>query len=140
MVEARRKGEDENMMESPKSASSGNAMHLSQSSTSSDMPSPVTPTFSLRGHIRHPSSTSSLASSPVLHDAMDGFGTPKRPLTDVKEEPLEREEGFEMVNSFSNDSGCQCKCATGARAWRDMLFDLQRGRGHLTNVSLRRRF
>lgn len=140
MVEARRKGEDESMMESPKSASSGHALHLSQSSTSSDMPSPVTPTFSLRGHIRYPSSTSSLASSPVLHDSMDGFGTPKRPLTDVKEEPLEREEGFEMVNSFRYDSGCQCEFAMGADTCKEMLFDLQRCRGLLTNVPFRRRF
>lgn len=100
------------MVESPKSASSGHTLHRSQSSTSSDMPSPVTPTFSVRGHSRYPSSTSSSASSPVLHDPMDGFGTPKRPLTDVKEEPLEREEGFEIVNSFSNHSGCQCEFAT----------------------------
>ena len=131
------------MVESPKSASSGHALHHSQSSTSSDMPSPVTPTFSLRGHTRYPSSTSSLASSPVLHDSMDGFGTPKRPLTDVKEEPLEREEGFEMVNSFSNDSGCQCEFTTRGGVvvvWRDMVLNLQRRRDHLANVMPRRRF
>ena len=28
------------------------------------------------------------------------FGSGKRPLTDVKEEPLERDEDFEMIDSF----------------------------------------
>ena len=116
MVEARRKEEEESMMESPKSASSGHALHHSQSSMFSDLPSPLTPTFSLRGHTRYPSSNSSLASSPVLHESVEGFGTSKRPLTDVKEEPLEREDDFEMVNSFSHDSGCQCKFASGGDA------------------------
>lgn len=137
------------MVESPKSASSGHTLyHSHSSSVSSDMPSPVTPTFSLRGHTRYPSSTSSLASSPVLHDSMDGFGTPKRPLTDVKEEPHEREEGLEMVNSFSSDPGCQCEFATRAGAvvvsilvlCMDIVFDLQRRHDRLANVVFRRRF
>ena len=127
------------MVESPKSASSG---HTHSSSTSSDMPSPVTPTFSLRGHTRYPSSTSSLASSPVLHDSMDGFGTPKRPLTDVKEEPHEREEGFEMVNSLSSDSGCQCEFATraGAVVVSVLVLRISCLIYRLANVVFRRRF
>ena len=31
------------------------------------------------------------------------FGSSKRPLTDVKEEPLEREEDFEMIDSFRQE-------------------------------------
>jgi len=113
LVEARRKEEGESLMESPRSTSSGHASHHSQSSTSSEVASPVTPTFSLRGHTRYPSSTSSLASSPQMRESMDGFGTAKRPLTDVKEEPFEREDDFEIIDSFRSDfmtdSGCQCE-------------------------------
>ena len=47
------------------------------------------------------SSTSSLPSSPTMMDS--DFGSAKRPLTDVKEEPLEREEDFEMIDSFRQD-------------------------------------
>ena len=28
----------------------------------------------------------------MLRESMDGYGTPKRPLTEVKEEPQERDE------------------------------------------------
>lgn len=31
------------------------------------------------------------------------FGSGKRPLTDVKEEPLERDEDFEMIDSFRQE-------------------------------------
>ncbi|KAI4107087.1 MAG: hypothetical protein LQ339_002783 [Xanthoria mediterranea] len=72
------------------------------SSVSSEYPSPTTPTFSTRGHSRFPSSTSSLASSPVLRDSMDAFGVGKRPLTEVREEPHEPEEDYQMINAFAN--------------------------------------
>ncbi len=82
----------------------------SQATTSSSLPSPVTPTFSLRGHGRFPSSTSSPASSPVMRDSMDGFGSGKRPLTEVKEEPLEPEDDYEMVGGLeSSDYDCRFK-------------------------------
>ncbi len=72
------------------------------SSVSSEYPSPTTPTFSTRGHSRFPSSTSSLASSPVMRDSMDAFGVGKRPLTEVREEPHEPEEDYQMINAFAN--------------------------------------
>ena len=99
MVEAQKKEESELLMDSPKSI--GHGAHLSRSSTSSDFSSPTTPTFSLRGHSRLPSSTSSIASSPNMRESMDGFGAVNRPLTDVKEEPQERDEDQEMVNAWS---------------------------------------
>ena len=101
MVEARMK--DEAGMSSPISV-------VSQSSHVSDLPSPTTPTFSLRGHGRFPSSSSSLASSPVVRESMDGFGSAKRPLTEVKEEPLERDDDFEMVDCSDADINNDRKC------------------------------
>ncbi|KAL8786090.1 MAG: hypothetical protein Q9195_008366 [Heterodermia aff. obscurata] len=92
MVEARKK--DEAVMSSPISV-------VSQSSHVSDLPSPTTPTFSIRGHGRFPSSSSSLASSPVVRESMDGFGSAKRPLTEVKEE--ERDDDLEMVDYSEAD-------------------------------------
>ena len=120
LVEARRKDDLETRGVSPELGASGNALHLTQSSASSDYPSPVTPTFSLRGHSRFPSSTSSLASSPVLCDSMDTFGSGKRALTDVKEEPQERDEDFEMLN-HSNDA-LDCFCESHAEARRIRLY------------------
>lgn len=84
-------------MDSP--SSTVHARHLSRSSTLSDSTSPTTPTFSARGHSRLPSSTSSLASSPAMHDSTDGFGPTKRPLTDVREEPHDKDEDYDMVNA-----------------------------------------
>ncbi|KAI9733232.1 MAG: hypothetical protein M1834_003316 [Cirrosporium novae-zelandiae] len=60
----------------------------SQSPSSSNFPSPVTSTFS-PAHSRFPSSTSSLTSSPSLGSCSELFGTGRRPLTEVKEEPHE---------------------------------------------------
>lgn len=71
----------------------------SSSTSSAEIPSPTTPTFSLRGHSRFPSSSSSLASSPIVRESMDGFGPQKRPLTEVKEEPHERESDYEIINA-----------------------------------------
>ncbi|DAA76150.1 TPA_exp: Uncharacterized protein A8136_1187 [Trichophyton benhamiae CBS 112371] len=59
---------------------------------SSNPGSPVTSLFSTRTHTRFPSSVSSLASSPVT-SSPDGFGGTKTQLTEVKEEPGERETG-----------------------------------------------
>ncbi|KAL8832265.1 MAG: hypothetical protein Q9170_004953 [Blastenia crenularia] len=102
VVEARKKRESTLIPDPPMLSTTGHTLQLSQSSTSSEMPSPITPTFSARGHSRFPSSTSSLASSPPMRDSIDGFGVGKRPLTEVREEPLERDEDYEMVNGFTN--------------------------------------
>ena len=39
-----------------------------------------------------------------MHDSLDGFANSKRPLTEVKEDPYEREEDFELLNSFDLES------------------------------------
>ena len=103
MVEEDRKKREEarnrNGADSPEPAPVEHTLHHSLSSTSSDSHSPVTPTFSLRGHMRFSSSSSSLASSPVMRESIDGFSTSKRPLTEVKEEPHERDEEVEMMGT-----------------------------------------
>jgi len=43
---------------------------------------------------------------------MDGFGTPKRPLTEVKEEPHEREEEHEAMYDLNDDPNGICKFYT----------------------------
>ncbi|KAL9604982.1 MAG: hypothetical protein Q9219_000170 [cf. Caloplaca sp. 3 TL-2023] len=108
VVEARKKRESTLMVDTMNLSTTGHAVHLSQSSTSSELPSPVTPTFSTRGHSRFPSSTSSLASSPPMRDSIDGFGVGKRPLTEVREEPLERDEDFDMLDSLTDTPHYDC--------------------------------
>lgn len=75
-------------------------VRLSRSSIASDLSSPNTPTFSLRGHSRVPSSTSSVASSPAFRESTEGLGSPKRPLTNVQEDPFERDE--EASSNYAN--------------------------------------
>ncbi|KAL8711648.1 MAG: hypothetical protein Q9220_004058 [cf. Caloplaca sp. 1 TL-2023] len=101
LVEARKKEEQNLKKDTPTSAIYDNPLQLSQSNTSSDAPSPVTPTFSARGHSRFPSSASSLASSPPLRESIDTFAAGKRPLTEVREEPQEPDDDddYDMVNS-----------------------------------------
>ena len=102
LVEAKKQEERIVKVDTAASRTMGHLVQLSQSSISSDYPSPTTPTFSTRGHSRFPSSTSSLASSPVLRDSIDAFGVSKRPLTEVREEPHEPDEDHEMNNTFTN--------------------------------------
>ena len=113
LVEARSKEEGNMAIESPCSTPLGN--HLSRSSTLSEFPSPTTPTFSLRSHSRLPSSNSSAPSSPNMRESIEAFGSASRPLTDVKEEPQDRDEDYEMVNgieenriSEGNRNPCHC--------------------------------
>lgn len=63
--------------------------HSRDSSTASSASSPVTPTFSVRGHSRWPSSTSSLVTNPD-----SPANPPKSQLHDLVEEPAEREESY----------------------------------------------
>ena len=88
----------------------------SQSST--DAPSPVTPTFSTRGHLRYPSSASSVESSFHSSVMSDSPSSPsfvvvkpgKRSLPDVQEEPLEREDqDFDMLEDANELYECLCK-------------------------------
>ena len=91
--------EEENMaLDSPNPIPLGN--QLSRSSTLSEHSSPTTPTFSVRGHSRLPSSTSSAPSSPKMRDATEPFASASRPLTDVKEEPQDKDEDYEMIDSI----------------------------------------
>lgn len=104
MVEERRKRES--LLDSDMNRSQSSDM---QESTTSDVPSsPATPTFSLRGHTRFSSSVSSmdpsLSHSPILESPSSptfaAIKATKRPLPDVQEEPVEREENFEMFDDF----------------------------------------
>ena len=101
LVEARNTEEGNVAMDSSNSIGPGN--HLSRSPTLSDYPSPTTPTFSLRGHSRLPSSSSSTPSSPNMRESIEAFGSASRPLTDVKEEPLDKDEDYQMVNGIEEE-------------------------------------
>ena len=70
---------------------------LSQSSVSSGLPSPTSPTFSTHGHSRLPDSTSSIASSPGMRQSFEGYANTKRPLTEVMEEPHEKDDDYETI-------------------------------------------
>lgn len=92
-----------------------------QNSSASELPSPVTPTFSTRGHMRHPSSASSIESqylydspsSPIFTSNKSG----KRSLPDVQEEPrCEPEDDFMFEDDYDDDVpdcdelyNCLCK-------------------------------
>ncbi|KAI4242255.1 MAG: hypothetical protein L6R40_004126 [Gallowayella cf. fulva] len=102
LVEARKREERSLKADTSMASTMAHPLQLSQSSASSDYPSPTTPTFSARGHSRLPSSNSSLASSPAMRDSMDAFGVGKRPLTEVREEPQEPDDDYDMVNGFAN--------------------------------------
>lgn len=90
--------------------------YYTQNSTPSEAPSPVTPTFSSRGHLRYPSSASSIE-SPVQTTGMDCPASPtftasrsKRSLPDVQEEPQEKESDIEMFDEDMDDLyDCLCK-------------------------------
>jgi hypothetical protein len=89
-----------------------------QNSSTSDLPSPVTPTFSTRGHLRNLSSVSSIESqylsvfmespsSPTFSSSKSG----KRSLPDVKEELGEREEEYEDDDEETDcDELYNCLC------------------------------
>ncbi|KAK2763908.1 hypothetical protein FQN54_009527 [Arachnomyces sp. PD_36] len=71
-----------------------------QSVPSSTPASPVPSIFSAKTHTRFPSSVSSLASSPVTGNSTEGLGSSKVPLTEVKEDPLEREAGHTFTGDY----------------------------------------
>ena len=86
-------------------------------SSSSDVTSPVTPTFSAKGHYRGSSSTSSLDLAFAQHQESPASPTLQvcdkatlRPLPDLKEEPFEREEEPAPVEPDSLGLySCLCK-------------------------------
>ncbi|KAE9377781.1 hypothetical protein N431DRAFT_166172 [Stipitochalara longipes BDJ] len=108
LVEERRKRETMAELEMDLSSSI-----YTQNSSASDIPSPVTPTFSTRGHLRYPSSASSIDSS--YHTSVaDSPSSPtfivsktsKRSLPDVQEEPQERDEDLDMFDDAQEAYEC----------------------------------
>ncbi|KAK2060203.1 hypothetical protein LY76DRAFT_420546 [Colletotrichum caudatum] len=109
LVEERRKFEDQQPA-IPEGDVDGQYVYCTTNSSSSDVASPVTPTFSTRGHLRYSSSTSSLdLPPPLLNDTPSSptstahTKSSKRPLPDVQEEPVERddpEENTILAESF----------------------------------------
>jgi hypothetical protein len=88
-------------------------------SSSSDVGSPITPTFSHRGHLRYSSSSSSLELMPPSSSCSDSPASPtqlahgakagKRPLPDVQEDPSEQED--EEILPFPDNVGLyDCLC------------------------------
>lgn len=118
LVEERRRRESIAELEMDLSTSSS-----FYSQTSSEVPSPVTPTFS-RGHFRYPSSASSIESpfnttlfvespsaSPIFVPQPS-----KRLLPDVQEEPHnERDEDFDMFDDSEDLYDCLCKSVRAAK-------------------------
>ncbi|KAK3196477.1 hypothetical protein K4F52_000359 [Lecanicillium sp. MT-2017a] len=84
-------------------------------SSSSDITSPITPTFSTRGHARMSSSSSSLDLPPLPPLPQDGPVSPSlgsgplaktgsvRQLPDVKEEPMERENESDGAPEYDDE-------------------------------------
>ncbi|CAL3967509.1 hypothetical protein PZA11_003793 [Diplocarpon coronariae] len=104
LVEERRKRES--MSDSDMDLLS--ASFYTQNSSASEIPSPVTPTFSSRGgHLRYPSSASSVDSLPASPTFI-GTKPSKRSLPDVQEEPQEREEDFDMLDEVDDLYNCLC--------------------------------
>ncbi|CAD6450615.1 4253c093-0271-42ac-bf29-7326d96f03c0 [Sclerotinia trifoliorum] len=121
-----------------------------QNSSASELPSPVTPTFSTRGHMRHPSSASSIESQ-YLYESPSSptFATNKsgkRSLPDVQEEPrCERENDFmfeddddipdcdELYNCLCDDLYCLHRDTSMAQSSvhlstnQDSYYDLSDG-------------
>ncbi|OLN85177.1 hypothetical protein CCHL11_06333 [Colletotrichum chlorophyti] len=98
LVEERRRFEEQ-QPEMAEGDTEHQYVYYTTNSSSSDVASPVTPTFSTRGHLRYSSSTSSLDLPPSYYNESPTSPTStihtkssKRPLPDVQEEPLERDE------------------------------------------------
>ncbi|KAF2656774.1 hypothetical protein K491DRAFT_677735 [Lophiostoma macrostomum CBS 122681] len=65
--------------------------------SASDCSTPPTPSHSSRGHIRYPSSISSLSSSPPAHDPFEGPNASGK-LPKLTEEPVERDDEYVTVS------------------------------------------
>ncbi|KAF2840848.1 hypothetical protein M501DRAFT_1010040 [Patellaria atrata CBS 101060] len=92
--------------------------HSSDSSPSvaSECSTPLTPTFSTRSHMRYPSSTSSLSSSPPIYDHVEHNGSTNK-LPGVMEDPMEVDDEFVVLEHRDRDfeyTPCLCdeeRCA-----------------------------
>lgn len=91
----------------PLSPSPYSPAHSRDSSGGSSNSSPLTPTFSTRGHTRFPSSTSSLVTNP------DSPANPqKTTLHDLVEDPSERDDQSETANDDDTTPEALCICDT----------------------------
>ncbi|KAF2184430.1 hypothetical protein K469DRAFT_579815 [Zopfia rhizophila CBS 207.26] len=94
---AARKSSKSSLEVSPEPTSSVYSCADSGFYSMSECSTPPTPSFSSRGHLRYPSSTSSLSSSPPAHDPIEvPNGSGKLPK--LTEEPIEREDDYVTVN------------------------------------------
>lgn len=116
LVEERRRIDGHAHLASPDTVDLSHVYYTTNSS-SSDVASPVTPTFSPRGHQRFSSSTSSLELPPLPQESpaspaqYAAHKSEKRQLPDVQEDPMERyEESTNMSDHFGLYS-CLCKWA-----------------------------
>ena len=113
LVEQRKRSDSASLVSSPDPNVTGTWPYVfaATNSSSSDITSPVTPTFSTRGHVRMSSSTSSLDLPPF---PQDGYVSPSllcstltkasmRQLPDVEEEPLEKEHYQHIDDDISDD-------------------------------------
>lgn len=113
LVEQRKRSDSASLVSSPDPSVTGTWPYVfaATNSSSSDITSPVTPTFSTRGHVRMSSSTSSLDLPPFTQD---GYVSPSllsstltkasmRQLPDVEEEPLEKEHYQHIDDDISDD-------------------------------------
>ena len=86
-------------MTSPRLSNPTNIQPVLHSATPSDATSSPALSFSSKAYSPRPaSSASSLASSPTLRDSFEIFGSSKRQLEDVREEPQERDGDIDMIN------------------------------------------
>ncbi|KAJ6785653.1 hypothetical protein PWT90_09074 [Aphanocladium album] len=113
LVEERKRSDSLSQLSSPDPNANGAWPYVltATNSSSSDITSPVTPTFSTRGHVRMSSSSSSLDLPPL---PQDGYVSPSllsstltkasmRQLPDVEEEPLEKEHYDHIDDDVSDD-------------------------------------
>jgi len=116
--------EERKRMEVQQSGQDGESTYTlyTDNASSSDLNSPVTPTFSSR-HLRYSSSSSSLELMPPCSSCSDSPASPtqathpskpsKRQLPDVQEDPLEREEeGPAVTPEERHLYDCLCKATS----------------------------
>lgn len=91
-------------MDSPQVSTPPSSQPMPQSASSSDTTSPALSMFSKSHAARSGSNASSIASSPAMRDSFENFTPSKRFLTDVKEEPHEREDA-DMTDALNSHAG-----------------------------------
>ncbi|KAI9801293.1 MAG: hypothetical protein M1833_002863 [Piccolia ochrophora] len=117
LVEARKSQEHKDIdMDTPDLSNS----YQTPNSSASEFSLPITPTASQRGHSRFPISSSSISFDSTSHslnkiipsppssvENVETFQTGMRSLPDVKEEPVEREGDYDMLEDVTHFN-CSC--------------------------------